>query len=780
MAELTGATEVLCQLAGSQHTDQDECSLVCKGRDSGIAYRVVVDGGEADRVRVASTLSRHFETVDEVLNAWNPTSALSALNAAAPGEWVAAPDALLSVCREVDWLHGHTAGLFDPTVASVARACGIGPPPVAAEAAAATAPPVGWRQCVEVSYATRRVRRTKAGVVVDLCGVAKGWWVDCVVEALQDLGHSEIYVEWGGDVRCVGAWEVAVVRPGAAAGAGAAGFAGRVAVANACVATSGDYVKTRKAEGGGAGLVNENAIHPFKRVPMPVCAGGGGGGGIASVTVASTSCARADGLATAFMLAEQMPQLLSTLLAPSSPLLGVLDAQTGGVIVQTRGGGTGTGTVDPQAWSDNGGGGVFSAGSLRSVLPPSAATATAGETPSANLERLAIHKHCRDLVKTTPKQLYWLSIEGGFAVSESPPASPSSTAAAGSVGIVVSSLVVLPGGGRCFFALMKPSLMQREVEARLRRTEDGGGGPALRLNVYPLRTPPPLPLPLGYDPVACGAVDARACARVCVERVEDVGDHLAVVACDEDRAGGAVEVPVSPLLPPAAAVVVRQHGTAFAVRPAPLPSGGVKARSPGLAASGSSFVDSPCVVYNTSRLPSGDALRGERRVARGLRLLSMVPYVVCFVLEGGRHDAGGWAADGDTLRLHVLDSHQHALVDLAARRESEVQKIKLRAMDGFILPSELGFIDCCVTAVSREGVVFATPSVSVALSRPPEAALLVSYAPRADAVGVQIPHPDLDPPVWPLVAAVLTRLGLSAVVVVIFYLWCVAPFMIQP
>eukprot|EP00754_Rhynchopus_humris_P044086 Rhum_TRINITY_DN3786_c0_g1::Rhum_TRINITY_DN3786_c0_g1_i1::g.12003::m.12003/K03734/apbE; FAD:protein FMN transferase len=637
MAELTGATEVLCQLAGSQHTDQDECSLVCKGRDSGIAYRVVVDGGEADRVRVASTLSRHFDTVDEVLNAWNPASALSALNAAPPGEWVAAPDALLSVCREVDWLHGHTAGLFDPTVASVARACGIGPPAVAAEA---TAPPVGWRECVEVSYATRRVRRTRGGVAVDLCGVAKGWWVDRVVEALQDLGYSEIYVEWGGDVRCVGAWEVAVVRPGEAAGAGAAGFAGRVAVANACVATSGDYVKTKKAEGGGAGLVNENSIHPFKRVPMPVCAGGGGG--IASVTVASTSCARADGLATAFMLAEQMPQLLSSLLAPSSPLLGVLDARTGGVIVQTRGGGgSGGGAVDPlpQAWSDNGGAGVFSTGCLRSVLPPSATTATAtGEAPSANLERLAIHKHCRDLVKTTPKQLYWLSIEGGFAASESP-ASPSS-AAGGTVGIVVSSLVVLPGGGRYFFALMKPSLMQREVEARLRRAEGSGGGPALRLSVYPLRTPPPLPLPLGYDPVACGAVDARACARVCVERTEDIGDHLAVVACDEDRAGAAVEVPVasSSSSPPAADVVVRQHGTAFAVRPAPLPSGGVKARAPGLGASGSPFVDSPCVVYNTSRLSSGDALRGERRVARGLRLFSMVPYVVCFVLEGGRHD----------------------------------------------------------------------------------------------------------------------------------------------
>ena len=127
---------------------------------------------------------------------------------------------------------------------------------------------------------------------LDLCGIAKGYAVDCVASLLHEQGHRDYLVEIGGELRGEGEkpdgspWWVALEAPRGLNDTVEA----IVALQGLGVATSGDYRRYFEHQG----VRYAHSIDPRRGQPVA--------NGVLSVTVLHRSCMRADALATALMV----------------------------------------------------------------------------------------------------------------------------------------------------------------------------------------------------------------------------------------------------------------------------------------------------------------------------------------------------------------------------------------------------------------------------------------------------------------------------------------------
>ena len=131
--------------------------------------------------------------------------------------------------------------------------------------------------------------KTRADIYVDLSAIAKGYAVDKISERLLELGQAHYMVEVGGEIRVHGLngdkqpWRLGIERPTD----GARVVHEVLPLSNHSMATSGDYRNFIEKNG----KRYSHTIDP--RVGRPVHHG------LASVTVITATCARADALATA-------------------------------------------------------------------------------------------------------------------------------------------------------------------------------------------------------------------------------------------------------------------------------------------------------------------------------------------------------------------------------------------------------------------------------------------------------------------------------------------------
>lgn len=236
-------------------------------------------------------IERTGQAVNDHLSLYRQGSELDRLNHAQAGvrfPLSADLEKMLSLSKEIYSLSG---GAFDPTVAPLVRLWGFNDgetrdsAPPAAELTAARAL-VGLDKLVlEKGFATKRV----SGTTLDLSGIAKGYAVDLIAEAIVAAGAKRYMVEVGGEVRCAGHgpqgehWRIGVVDPASTGGA-----LSRILELNELsLATSGDYRNGYFLEG----KYISHTIDPKTGAPV--------GHGLASVTVVDSTCARADALATA-------------------------------------------------------------------------------------------------------------------------------------------------------------------------------------------------------------------------------------------------------------------------------------------------------------------------------------------------------------------------------------------------------------------------------------------------------------------------------------------------
>ena len=267
------------------------------GPTMGTRWSVSMDADP--RLDLAALHQDHAATVhlvDQQMSPWKPDSDLLRLNCAPVNTWVDLPAELLEVLACALDVQRLSAGAFDPGVGALVDAWGFGAvrdaPDTAAIKAARQAAPCPTHEALNLDQAAGRALK-RAPLVLDLCGIAKGYAVDRMAAVLQQHGAQHALVALDGELRAVGSqasgvpWAVALERPEM----GRRAVHGVIELQDLAVATSGDY--RRYLQVGDVRLAH--TMDARRAAPV--------NNAVASVTVLASSCMHADAWATALLVA---------------------------------------------------------------------------------------------------------------------------------------------------------------------------------------------------------------------------------------------------------------------------------------------------------------------------------------------------------------------------------------------------------------------------------------------------------------------------------------------
>lgn len=236
---------------------------------------------------VEKILQETFEEVDLVYNNWNPNSELSQFNVLESGQKMNLSPRLSHLLSQAERIYTLSEGRFDPTIEPLQqiwkRSLRLNTLPSQAEIDSLL-PAIGWTQ---ISHEGTYYWKNHSLTALDVGGISKGYAVDLIIDKLLALGHTHLFVEWGGEVRACGGhpsgrpWQV-----------GIAGM-GTIEIIDGALATSGDYYQNWEVEGD----TYFHIIDPFTKTPLKRT-----DTSIATTSVLAPTCILADGLATTLML----------------------------------------------------------------------------------------------------------------------------------------------------------------------------------------------------------------------------------------------------------------------------------------------------------------------------------------------------------------------------------------------------------------------------------------------------------------------------------------------
>jgi thiamine biosynthesis lipoprotein len=279
---------------------------VLSGPTMGTRYAVTI-GAALDphaRDQALAAVGRELARVDAVMSNWRADSEVERLNRSPTTSPIAVSRELAEVVAIAEHVSDLSAGAFDITVAPVVRAWGFGSSrEVLAqpndEALARAAAAVGYR-LLDLAPAQGLLTKRRPDTTCDLSGVAPGYAADRIASALAALGHADVLVDIGGEIKALGhrpggaPWRVAVSAPPTGNGRDATwapGVGATVALSGLALATSGDYRDFRVDHDGQrlTHLIDPRTARPVRHA-------------LASATVVHPSAANADALATAMMV----------------------------------------------------------------------------------------------------------------------------------------------------------------------------------------------------------------------------------------------------------------------------------------------------------------------------------------------------------------------------------------------------------------------------------------------------------------------------------------------
>lgn len=244
-----------------------------------------IDAAFAELRRVEVTMSRFL-----------PDSDVGRLDAS-PGRWIVVSHDTGVVLREALAWARRSDGAFDPCLGGATRLWDVAgrTVPPSSEEVRDFAQAALWRTLeVEVGPAEARARLSSSLASVDLGGIAKGFAVDAAADALRGFGVSDGLLNVGGDLVALGAdpagdpWLVGVRDP-----SDPERLVTRLEVADAAVATSGDYLRFFQH----GGRRYHHLLDPSSGAPRRTA--------IRSLTMRADRCLDADAAATALYCAPE-------------------------------------------------------------------------------------------------------------------------------------------------------------------------------------------------------------------------------------------------------------------------------------------------------------------------------------------------------------------------------------------------------------------------------------------------------------------------------------------
>lgn len=207
----------------------------------GMEVRLVFFAGDSSLARSAAAAAfDRIRKLEDTMSDYRDESEVRRL-AHHSGEWIAVSPDLFAVLSQALALAAQSDGAFDPTVGPItrlwrqSRSSGRRPLP---DSLAAARRRVGWR-FVELAPARSAVRLARAGMVLDLGGIAKGYILDRALESARALGVDRMLILAGGDIVAgnpppgLTGWRIEVE------GAGQEMRARAASLANAALSTSG-------------------------------------------------------------------------------------------------------------------------------------------------------------------------------------------------------------------------------------------------------------------------------------------------------------------------------------------------------------------------------------------------------------------------------------------------------------------------------------------------------------------------------------------------------------
>lgn len=224
-----------------------------------------------------------------LLDRFNVQSEVAKINEAAGREPVVVSSETLEIIERALWIGELSDGAFDITVAPLLELWGFGSGDI-------QIPPrdelnevlskVNFRE-VRLNRDNSTVFLPRAGMSIDLGGIAKGYIVDRAAERLIEQGITSAFVDAGGDIRVVGVkpggtpWRIGVRNP-----RNRAALAARLDLKDQAIVTSGDYERYAMMEG----RRYHHILDPQTGYPA---------GSLISVTVVANDAFTADALSTA-------------------------------------------------------------------------------------------------------------------------------------------------------------------------------------------------------------------------------------------------------------------------------------------------------------------------------------------------------------------------------------------------------------------------------------------------------------------------------------------------
>ena len=279
----------LCSLNAGAHAE-----WVKRVTDGIMGTRIVVELWSENRGQgdaAIDTVLAEMRHVDESMSTYKPSSEVSRVNAHAADGPMKISKELFGLLRTALEYSRITDGAFDITYASVGYLYDFRKRVRPDDAAIGKAlPAVNYRH-VMLDEKNQTVRFSQQGVRIDLGGIAKGYAVDCGIEALQARGVTRAFVSAGGDSRIIGdrfgkPWMVGIRDPRAGPGS----VITRIPLTDAAMSTSGDYERFFEEDG----VRFHHIIDPHT---------GHSASKVRSATVIGPKAVRTDGLSkTAFVL----------------------------------------------------------------------------------------------------------------------------------------------------------------------------------------------------------------------------------------------------------------------------------------------------------------------------------------------------------------------------------------------------------------------------------------------------------------------------------------------
>jgi FAD:protein FMN transferase len=257
----------------------------------GTTVEISLMGSDEEEARKAAMVAfQEIKRIERLMGPKNESGDVFRINQSAGMEWVNVSPETLEVIHKAKEISTLSKGSFDITVAPLTqiwrRAREKGFPP-SAEEVKSLFELVNFREIL-ISPEGKVLLRKK-GMAIDLGGIAKGYAVDKAFEVLQSLGHQNIIVNAGGDLRAGGKrwnqpWTIGIQHPREPDK-----IMAKVSLSDSAMATSGNYEKFFIYQGKRYGHI----FNPSDGFPTEACQ---------SVSVIHKNSMTADALATAIFV----------------------------------------------------------------------------------------------------------------------------------------------------------------------------------------------------------------------------------------------------------------------------------------------------------------------------------------------------------------------------------------------------------------------------------------------------------------------------------------------